>query len=176
MVNRDKYKELVLYICEKCDSVKLGAIKLNKVLWFSDLLAYVKWGEPITGERYVKRQFGPAPYGILSVLEELQGEGALTVKSLDFYGYQKTHYIPERSADLSQFTVDELSLVDGMIGFVCDSNTALSISELTHDHIWEIAENGEEIPHYAVFASVPGEITEADIDWGREAYRQARAA
>src|SRR5437660_6974881 len=51
--NEVRYKELVLYICQKCATdQKFGATKLNKILYFSDFLAYAELGEPITGFEY----------------------------------------------------------------------------------------------------------------------------
>ena len=63
MENAAKFKKLVHYVCSQCsgDVSKLGAVKLNKALWLSDLVAYYQLGQPITSARYVKRQFGPVP-------------------------------------------------------------------------------------------------------------------
>src|SRR5438105_15829038 len=91
--NRDKLKALVHYIIAKCDNPKiLGSIKLNKVLWVSDLWAYVTWGHPITGEHYVKQQFGPVA-STLGILRELQAEGKIVVREMVRFGRPKTDYI-----------------------------------------------------------------------------------
>ena len=39
------------------------------------------------------------------------------------------------------------------------------ISELTHEEIWEAAQEGEEVPLYATLASGKGEITERVKKW-----------
>jgi hypothetical protein len=63
------------------------------------------------------------------------------------------------------FSETEREIIDNVIAWVCDAHTATSISDLSHDAIWEAADEGEEIPLYAVLAATPGAITQADMDW-----------
>jgi hypothetical protein len=44
-----------------------GAVKLNKLLFYADFFAYVKFGECITGQEYQKLAQGPAPRRMLPV-------------------------------------------------------------------------------------------------------------
>lgn len=153
--DRDKLKELVHYIIARCEDPNiLGSIKLNKVLWVSDLSAYVRWGQPITGEHYIKQQFGPVA-STVGIFRELQAEGKIVVREREVFGNTKTDYIaliqPESIS--KRFTADEISLVDQAIEFVCLKHTAMGISDKTHDVIWELAEIGEEIPYEAMWAS-----------------------
>lgn len=168
--NRDKLKALVHYVIAKCvNPSKLGSIKLNKVLWVSDLWAYVKWGQPITGEHYVKQQFGPVA-SIVGILRELQAENKIVVREREVFGRAKTDYIAlVRPENISKtFTADEISLVDDAINYVC-RHTAMQISDKTHDIIWQLAEIGEEIPYEAMWASQLDPVTKKDVDWARKA-------
>jgi hypothetical protein len=46
--DEQKMKELILYISQKCaDDTKFGATKLNKILYFSDFLAYASMAHPL---------------------------------------------------------------------------------------------------------------------------------
>jgi antitoxin SocA-like protein len=167
--NREKFKSLVHYVCWRCkdDPTKLGAVKLNKVLWISDFTSYYKSGEAITGAGYVKRQHGPVPRVILPVLHELETERALVVRDTRFHGFLKKEFIALREPDVSDFQPEELEIIDWAIKLVCEEHTAKSISERSHDHIWKVAEDGEEIPYYTIFA-VPGEITEDEREWAKQ--------
>lgn len=166
-LDMDKFKALVHYICWKCaDPSTLGAVKLNKALWVSDFSAYLQWGEPITGSRYVKRQYGPVPTEVLSALRDLEAERSISIRETQFFGYDKREFFALTKPDLAVFSAKEISLVDQAIAYVCQEHTARSISELSHDDIWELASIGEEIPYYTVF-SRPAEITEADIEWAK---------
>lgn len=166
--NEEKLKALVHYICYKAhDPSILGAIKLNKILWHSDILSYRLWNKPITGETYIKRQYGPVSKNILRVVEKLVNEGAIITREVDYYGYSKKEYIALAKPNISLFTADEISLVDEIFDYVCKDNTATSISEKTHDDIWKLAIIGEEIPYYTILASKLGEINESDIEWAK---------
>ena len=165
MYNGKKFKTLVHYVCSKCpDPRMLGATKLNKILWYSELHAFLKLEKPISGARFVKRQFGPVPVAIVPVLKELQQEGALVVRDVEYFGKPKKEFISLRDPELSDFNADEISIVDEVTEIICEQHTAASISKQTHDDIWIMAEIGEDIPLETVFA-VKGEVTEKDIAW-----------
>jgi|SRR5580658_618473 Protein of unknown function (DUF4065) len=165
--NFEKFKSLVHYICWRCaDPTKLGAVKLNKVLWRADFRAYLELGEAVTGDRYVKRQYGPVPASILGALRELEVEGKLSIREVEYYDNPKKEFFALNRPDLSLFTPDEISLIDEAIEYVTEKHTARSISEESHDRIWELARIGEEIPYYTVF-SKPAEITVDDIEWAK---------
>lgn len=168
-LNESKLKSLAHYICWKCqDPATLGAVKLNKVLWFADTTAFIMWGKPITEATYVKQQFGPVPSSIYAALHELVTERKLVIRDMPHFGKAKREFIALVSADISMFSPEEISLVDEVIHEICNNHTATSISEASHDRIWELAEIGETIPYQAVLASELGEITDADLAWARE--------
>ncbi len=176
MFHRDKFKALVHYICAKCDDPsKLGAVKLNKVLWFSDVIAFAQRGAPITGARYTKQRFGPVPKALLPILGELESEGAIRVRDVEYYGRVKKEYESLREPDTTVFDEGELKIFDLVIGLICEKHTAATISALTHDDIWKLAEIDEEIPLSAMLASHLSAITEDDIRWAMERVRDAAA-
>ncbi len=165
--NPEKFKALVQYICYRCDNPRLlGKVKLNKILWFSDMLNFEATGKALTGESYVKRQFGPVPSHIDSAVEELQQENKLSVRLPDA-AYEPTLFFAAESPDLEAFSSAEISLVERMIEDICRNHTATSISNLTHDVIYDLAEMGETIPYEAFLASEPGEINARDLEWAR---------
>ena len=168
-MNRPKFKSLVHYVIAiRCDSPEtLGAVKLNKVLWLSDLLAFHDRGKSITNVRYIKRQFGPVPAPILPVLRELEEEGIVTIRDASLFGKRKKEYISNTPANSDFLTEQERLDVHWAIDLVCDNHTATSISDASHDRVWKIAEDGEEIPLFTVFAK-PGKITEADRVWAQQ--------
>src|ERR1700733_4521543 len=67
--NRSKFKELVLYLSQRSAGDEgFGAVKLNKLLYRSDFEAYRLLGRPITGETYIKQEFGPVAADLPIVL------------------------------------------------------------------------------------------------------------
>lgn len=163
-----KLEALAHYICYKCqDPTILGSTKLNKILWYSDVISLKLRGEAITGETYVKRQYGPVPKHILEVIRRLQKQGAIVVRPSDYHGYQKRDFIAMTKPDFSVFSPEEISIVDDVLREVCYNHTATSISLATHDDIWKLADIGEEIPLETAFASELAEISEEDVKWAK---------
>ncbi len=175
--DRDKFKTLVHYICWKVQNpLELGATKLNKVLWYSDLLAYLNLGESITGARYVKRQFGPAPVAVLPILDELKSEGALAIRETEYKGKPKREFFALRAPGIEGvFNADTVRLVDSVVEAVCRRNTAASISKFSHDDAWMMAEIGEDLPFYTAFSARQGELDEDDLAWADARIAEATA-
>lgn len=176
-MNIEKFKALVHYICHKCgDPSILGKTKLNKVLYFSDFATYRQTGEPLTGETYVKAQFGPVPRHIDEALQTLIDDNAIVVREAPVYSHMKKEFIALKGADLTHFTADEIAMVDGMIDVICYGHSAKSISEASHNNAWKLAEIGEEIPYKAVFAFGFGEVNDEDVSWAMDYIAKQRAA
>ena len=164
----DKFKALVHHVVSSCDDPnKLGAVRLNKILWFCDALAFRMHGVPMTGEKYVKRQFGPVPKTILRTLDELKEDGAILVRDKPSpLGGKIRHFISLSEPSDSVFSTQEQALIEAVLEQICENHTANSISSITHDQVWEAANIGEEIPFEATLASIPGELTDDVLKWG----------
>jgi hypothetical protein len=165
--DRTKFKNLVLYVCTNCDPDRLGAVKLNKVLYFADMVRFAGTGTPLTGARYRKRPHGPTTDALLPTLRELAQEGAIQIEEMDYFGYRKKVYIPRRAPDASFFNAQEKELIGDIIQFVCYNNTAKTISELSHNAAWEAAEFGAEIPYHTAIYLFPSIVSEEAKEWAR---------
>ena len=108
--NEARYRELVLYICQKCATdPKFGATKLNKLLYFSDFLAYAQLGEPITGFEYQRLPNGPAPRRLLPMREEMERRRDLGFQIVPLRGGRtQRRAVNLRSPDLSVFTAEQI--------------------------------------------------------------------
>ncbi len=158
--NRSKLKAVILHTCESCPPDQLGAVKLNKVLYFSDMLRYAQATVPITGATYRKRPYGPTCVELLPTLRELEHEGALEVTSSEYFGLKKTNYRCLKAPDLNVLNGDELSLLSEVIQFVCTQNTAKTISEFSHKAPWERAEFGDDIPYSTAYLLFPNMVSQ----------------
>ena len=160
-----KFKELVHLVIYECrdNPWTLGAIRLNKVLWFADVFVYQKTGESISGMHYVRRPKGPAPRPILPVLREMEEAGTIRIEEQNSpYAPRLFHSLVEPQNRLLSHEEQSVTkeIVDAVRGL-----SAADVSEITHDEIWEAAEDGEEIPLYATLASGTGEITHEVRRW-----------
>jgi hypothetical protein len=167
--NREKLKELILYVSEKCgDDPRYGATKLNKILFFSDFFAYAKYGEPITGAEYMRESYGPIPKRLLPARQELVSEGALAIQESQVsHTATQKRPVSLRAANLALFTGQQIALVDWVIEQLRGAN-ASSVSKHTHKYaMWQAASNGETIPYETVFVS-EAPLSSIEIERGRE--------
>jgi hypothetical protein len=170
--NEARYRELVLYICQKCATdPKFGATKLNKILYFSDFLAYAALGEPITGFEYQRLPNGPAPRRMLPMREEMERRRDLGFQLVVLKGGRtQRRAVNLRAPDLKVFTAEQIALVDRIIEELWDLD-AEAVSELSHRMMgWRLADLNEVIPYETVFISSEP-LTETDVQRARELRR-----
>ena len=147
----ERAKNVVHYICAQCpNSRKLGAVKLNKILWYVDTLFYANNGQSLTNLRYIKMRLGPVPQDIRIILNQMEKDKTITITRADpnlpAGKYNAWMYQANGDPDMSSFTPEEKKLLDGVILSIRDYHTSDSISELSHNWAWDIAQMGEEIP------------------------------
>jgi len=168
--DRERFKRLVHYVVWRAgDRPGFGAVKLNKVLWFSDARAYMLRGRPITGAAYIREKWGPVPRPMMPVRDELVREGAIRVWNDRVYDYSATRFHARRApADLNAtFDAEDLKTVEYWIDVIDKAHTASSISAESHDYAWEIAEMGEELPYHAIFATRMRQPDDAELRWAQ---------
>jgi hypothetical protein len=168
--DREKFKRLVHYVVWRAgDRDGFGAVKLNKVLWFSDARAFMLRGSPITGAVYTRQKWGPVPRPLVPVREELVRERAIRVWKDRHYDHPATRFQALRAPDdLKIFDPEELETVNWWIEHIDKDHTAGSISEESHDYAWEIAQMGEELPYHAIFATRMRVPDDAEMNWARQ--------
>lgn len=162
-----KFKQIVLYIINKINKQELGNVKLNIILWFSDLEKCKNEAYTITGETYIKQNYGPVAKHLPSVLRELEKiDKAITIERET--PDSMLLYTPVKKADTRQFK-DDIKYIDEVIDRFCKMK-AEDISELTHTKIWENLNIGEVIPVdvEALEYFVDNETKDSDIQWYNE--------
>jgi hypothetical protein len=151
----EKLGELILYISQKSAFDEyFGATKLNKVLYFSDFIAYRNWDKPITGAEYFHLPQGPAPRRLVPVRSKLIAEEALIIQPVVLVqGWTQHRPVNLREPDLEIFSAREIALVDQVIDKL-RGVTATGVSNLSHLELgWKLTRPGETIEYGTVFLS-----------------------
>ncbi len=164
-LNWNKLRAVVVHVIGRCDSACLGAVKLHKVLYYSDMLMYLETGEAITGAVYKKRPFGPTCDPLLSVLSELSKEEIIRIDTVDYHGFQKKEFTALNDTDTNHLSETEKAVLGEIVEFVCNNNSAKTISEFSHDMVWDMVEFGEEIPYYNAIHLIPNEVSLEAKNW-----------
>ena len=168
-----KLAELILYVSQKCASdPTFGSVKLNKILYFSDFIAFGSWGEPITGVEYQHLMKGPAPRRLVPVRDELIARSELVLQRIALAsGNFQQKPVNLREANLDEFTAKEICLVDKVIDALWGLG-ADDTSDLSHRYVgWKMTKENENIPYGSIFIS-DEPLTEAEIIRGQQLARE----
>lgn len=139
------------YVCEKAGDSALDPIKLNKVLWYSDCMAYLLRGRSITDATYIRKQHGPVPRAQQAAIAHLEDQGSIKVgHASSDNGFEKRFDVIAE-ADKTRFDGEELAIIDRVFKAV-SKKESMEISEQTHGKVWELAAMNEAVPLYTVFA------------------------
>jgi len=144
----NKLRELILFIAKQSrGDERFGSVKLNKLLFFSDFLAYVRLGSSITGQEYQCLKKGPAPRKLLPIIKSMKRSGALTIEDREYHGHTQKVPTALREPNLAEFTAEEIGIVTEVLVAHYRKN-AKSISSKSHEFSgWQLAREGETIPY-----------------------------
>lgn len=119
----EKFASAVAFLALKCPSPT--KLKICKLLFYADKEHLVKYGRPITGDRYYKLEYGPVPTRGLDMLRGNAGEAeiALLEKYVSVVG---NSIFPKRAADKTVFSKSDLEVMEE----VCKRYGDLSATDL----------------------------------------------
>ncbi|NEN24647.1 DUF4065 domain-containing protein [Cryomorpha ignava] len=148
----DKFKNILLYILEKCaGKSNFGETLLYKLLYFSDFNYYEIYEEHLTGAEYRKLPFGPVPQKFDSIMNQMISNKTIKRIKTEYHGYPQTRYIPLSKPDLTKFKASEKDVIDKVIDQYSDWS-ASAISNYSHkDMPWLASKEGEVIDYELAF-------------------------
>lgn len=124
---------------------KLGLVKLHKILWFCEVRAIRSLGVPLIGERFIRHQYGPFATHLDSALDDLSRAGVLH-RTPPTEEFETESLIGKGTPDRGVISDQGWRLVDSVMAWIVDDHSASTISERSHDEIWEAVELHDEIP------------------------------
>lgn len=127
-----KLKNILLYFIKNCDGV--FNTKMNKLLFFTDFLAYKTYGCGISGLAYKAIQFGPVPVRwdrVYSMMDDI------TPEIVEFGSNNcGTRLCSDLSPDYTCFSNEEIQILDRVLKKFKDTSST-DISKLSHqEDIW----------------------------------------
>ena len=150
--NDRKLRELVIYISSLSEGdPPFGKVKLNKLLFYIDFNAYVRFGKSVTGHEYQKLAEGPAPRRLLPVVPSLATppgqDPDIAVRENDYYGRKQYRPFALRLPDSTVFDSAEIELIHQVVEHF-RGKSAREVSDTSHRFIgWGLAEIGETVPY-----------------------------
>ena len=148
--NSEKFRELVLYVADRStDDPWFGAVKLNKILYYCDFLAYARFLRSMTGATYMKLSEGPVPSELLRERRALLDEGLAEMRYQRVFRYMQQRLVPVREGhELGhRFDDAERSIVAAVLDFF-GPLSGREASDISHREMgWILAEDKEVIPY-----------------------------
>ncbi len=151
-MNINKFKNILLYILEKCaGKPNVGETLLYKLLYFSDFNFYEIYEEHLSGAEYRKLPFGPVPQKLDLIINQMIENKTIKRFKTEYHGYPQTRYIPLVKPNLKNLKANEKDVLDKVIDQFSDWS-ASAISDYSHkDMPWLASKNGELIDYELAF-------------------------
>jgi hypothetical protein len=170
-----RFKDVVLYVAEDlADDPTFGSTKLNKILYFSDTTAYRTLGQPITGALYQRNRYGPTAVEFEPLVEELEAEGYVTLRTARVVDHQQVVVMPTGTvrANREQFSDAERKILDETIAeFRAYNNTESSDRSHEKSAGWRAFNQGETIPYRTSIVSLES-VDQEIVDYFDELERR----
>ncbi len=141
--NKNKLFNAILFFLKKGEHPTLGKVKLAKLLFFTDAIAYHTLGHTITGEDYIKLPLGPVPCDYDETIGYMIEEGLIEQKFRPTLKKEQEYYIPKKNADLHFFTKKEIEIMNEVSDIFQHRYTG-EVVDLSHKFLpWDAIEIGE---------------------------------
>jgi len=153
MINKKKYEQVILYLCNKLGGEIHGKKKLAKLLYFSDFDFFEKNQRPITGDVYKALPMGPFPMGLDNITVEMTKKKEISVDSVE----EREGYVPTEvyrcliESDISVLDAEEIWMLD-RVALKYGQLTGKQLEDLSHAEAPYIGtEPRKEIPYELAF-------------------------
>lgn len=163
----DKFKQLLLYILQKCGGKpNVGETVLYKLLYFCDFDYFELCEKPLTGMPYKKMQYGPIPHQAAynPVIKKMTETEEIKIVSRPYAGGTiQTKYVSFIEPDIDVFTPKELETIDRVINRLSDMSARQIEDHVHNDYPWVVHSEGEIIEYESVFGR-DGEFAQRDYN------------
>jgi DNA-binding transcriptional regulator YiaG len=137
----DKIEVMCSYIAGQVSN--LYKVKLMKMLWYSDVVSYIRFGHAMTGLVYLHEQMGALPMGHYSLMN-LEN---INVQEEISYNYDSMlHIYPSENVDISTLKDDEKGILEKIIAKFKDYKARDIVDYMHEEKAYKETVTGEIIP------------------------------
>lgn len=141
VLNIDKIEAIISYIAEQVSN--LFKVKLMKMLWYSDVMAFIQNGSAMTGMVYRHEAMGALPIGHYSLMN-LEN---LNVQEEVSYNYDSMfHVYPDKNMDYSILSKNEKAVLNKVIAKFKDYRATDIVNYMHEEKAYKETLAGEIIP------------------------------
>jgi hypothetical protein len=159
-----RLENLLHYIIAVTPPEQLGATKLAKIVWFSDVENYRVYRTSITkSDGYRRRDQGPWHIDFNRSLESLKEAGKISERAVQTPAGVRREFVWLAPPSVDDFTGPEIAIVHNVIGAILPLS-ATEASDISHSEPWLSAYDRESLPISAA-AVVWGDVDDEDMKW-----------
>ncbi|MGI9255714.1 MAG: type II toxin-antitoxin system antitoxin SocA domain-containing protein [Salinispira sp.] len=132
----------IAYICYKFrdDPFKLGSLKMNKILWFSDVTARALLGKTISEyNTYLAQELGPVLPPVIPAIDSLSRRGLVSAQDFDLYDHRQRVFtlVDVKEFEEIEKTMDKKykMILDEWIDYA-RGISAMRIALVSHTYSW----------------------------------------
>ena len=152
--NNDKFKQMYFYILEHFKA-GIPKTKLAKLLYLADFSYFYDYLEPMSGVRYVRREYGPVADIFFETTEDLFDSGKINIKPLDrAFMICSITYKPNNNL----LNDDEKKRLDEICELWKDKDTQEIVNYTHGQKPWKACLDGEYIPYSLIIQEDPDHV------------------
>jgi putative transcriptional regulator len=152
--NNEKFKQMYFYILRRFGE-GIPKTKLAKLLYLSDFSHFYDNLLPMSGVRYVRREYGPVADIFFELTEDLYDKGKINIEPLDYALIIK---LTSKNQEDNLLSDEEKSLIDRICSYWKDRRTS-EIVNFTHEQKpWKMCRDGEYIPYSLIIQEDPNHV------------------
>ena len=157
--NNEKFKQMYFYILRYFRD-GIPKTKLAKLLYLADFSCFYDNLAPMSGVRYVRREYGPVADIFFELTDDLYDRGKINIKPLDYALMINATTIEQDDGLLSD---EEKDLLDRICVYWKDKRTG-EIVNFTHEQKpWKMCRDGEYIPYSLIIQEDPNHVYAPNI-------------
>lgn len=140
--------QAILYILQKMGG-RCDIHKCHKILYFADNEHLSRWGRSITGDTYIKMDYGAVPSCIYDLFKAVRGDSYFAGQVSDirdnyFHFVNKKDIVSNTLPDMDYLSVSDVELLDKYINELKDKNFD-EVSEASHGYAWSNTAQNQQI-------------------------------
>lgn len=146
LFKQDVAIQAILYILQKMGG-ECDIHRCHKILYFADNEHLSKYGRAITGDAYVRMDFGPVPTCIYDLFKAVRGDSYFAnqvddIRQNYFHFTNNKDIVSVAKSDMSYLSESDVEMLDKYIAQLKDKDFN-SVSEASHGYAWSHApQNG----------------------------------
>lgn len=126
-LNKAKAIEALLFICNRLDVADKH--KISKILYYADKSHLNKYGRLITGDKYIKMEYGPVPSWIYDLIKE----NAINSQIVEVQGFNVK---PLRRENIEELSESDIECLKNSL-YEYGNKSFPELTEESHDATWK---------------------------------------